>query len=415
MSSSAQPGAPSERAIVYLMAGVQFVNVLDFMMVNPLGPDLAESLAIPTSLLAAIAGTYTAAASLSGLASAFLLDRFDRRAALVLALVGLAIGTALGGFATGLASLLAARVVAGLFGGPATSLAFAIVADAIPSERRGWAMGVVMGGFAVASVLGVPVGLKLAQWGGFRLPFFGVGGLILVAAVAAWRILPRLDAHVARARAERRPLQALYGIVTKPVALASLSLTALTMMSGFILIPNIAAFAQFNLGFPREHLDRMYLLGGIASLVTTRLVGPLVDRFGSTRMALVGALMLVAVTWTGFVSGLGAPVLAVMTAFFVAMSFRGVSYNTLVSKVPLSHERARFQSVQSAVQHGASAAAAFVSSAILSELPDHRLVHVDRVAWIAIALSLGVPLVMLVVERTVHRRDAAAACEASVG
>ena len=40
----------TERAVVYLMAGVQFVNVLDFMMVNPLGPDLAESLAIPTSL-----------------------------------------------------------------------------------------------------------------------------------------------------------------------------------------------------------------------------------------------------------------------------------------------------------------------------------------------------------------------------
>lgn len=407
MSTEPQPGAPSERAIVYLMAGVQFVNVLDFMMVNPLGPDLAESLAIPTSLLAAIAGTYTAAASVSGLASAFLLDRFDRRAALVLALVGLALGTALGGFATDLTSLLAARVVAGIFGGPATSLAFAIVADAIPGERRGWAMGIVMGGFAVASVLGVPTGLKLAERGGFRLPFFGVGGLILVAAVAASRILPRLDAHVARARAERSPLQALYGIVKKPVALASLSLTALTMMSGFILIPNIAAFAQFNLGFPREHLDRMYLLGGLASLVTTRLVGPLVDRFGSTRMALVGALMLVAVTWTGFVSNLGAPVLVVMTAFFVAMSFRGVSYNTLVSKVPLPHERARFQSVQSAVQHGASAAAAFVSSALLSELPDHRLVHVDRVAWIAIALSLAVPVVMLIVERTVHRRDAA--------
>ena len=38
----APPAAASERLIVFLVGAVQFVNILDFMMVMPLGPDFAE-------------------------------------------------------------------------------------------------------------------------------------------------------------------------------------------------------------------------------------------------------------------------------------------------------------------------------------------------------------------------------------
>ena len=39
----------SERTLVFLVGAVQFINILDFMMVMPLGPDFAASLGIPTS------------------------------------------------------------------------------------------------------------------------------------------------------------------------------------------------------------------------------------------------------------------------------------------------------------------------------------------------------------------------------
>ena len=147
---------------------MQFVNILDFVMVMPLGPDFARALAIPASKLGYVGGAYTAAAAVPGLAGSFFLDRFDRRKALGVALLGLAAGTAAGGLATGFGTLLAARVLAGAFGGPATSLAFSIIADRVPAERRGNAVGGVMAAFSVASVLGVPMGLELAQRGGWR-------------------------------------------------------------------------------------------------------------------------------------------------------------------------------------------------------------------------------------------------------
>ena len=108
----------SERTIIFLFSSIQFINILDFMMVMPLGPDFAASLSIPLSHLGWIGGSYTAAAAISGMAAASFLDRFDRRKALAVAMLGLVIGTLMGGLATGLGSLIAARVVAGAFGGP---------------------------------------------------------------------------------------------------------------------------------------------------------------------------------------------------------------------------------------------------------------------------------------------------------
>ncbi|MBA1149574.1 MFS transporter, partial [Ectothiorhodospiraceae bacterium WFHF3C12] len=68
----------SERMVVLLVAAIQFVNIVDFMMVAPLGPDLAEGLGVATSRIGIIAGSYTFAAAAGSLAAAAWLDRLDR-------------------------------------------------------------------------------------------------------------------------------------------------------------------------------------------------------------------------------------------------------------------------------------------------------------------------------------------------
>ena len=153
----------SERLIVFLVGAVQFVNILDFMMVMPLGPDFARALGIPTSHLGLVGGSYTAAAAVAGLVGApsSTASIAARRSPSRCSASSSARPRARSRAAS--PSLVAARVVAGAFGGPATSLSLSIVADVVPPERRGRAMGAVMGAFSVASVLGVPAGLELAR------------------------------------------------------------------------------------------------------------------------------------------------------------------------------------------------------------------------------------------------------------
>jgi predicted MFS family arabinose efflux permease len=398
-----------ERKIVALLGAVQFVNVLDFMMVMPLGPDFAAGLGIATSKLGWIGGSYMAAASLSGIAGSFFLDRFDRKRALLWALAGLGVGTLLGGFATGFASLLAARIFAGLFGGPASSLTFSLAADVVPVERRGRAMSALMSAFAVASVLGVPAGLELARHGGWRSPFFGVGALALAVWIGALRRLPTMRDHLERARSER-PWAASRALLARKEVWLAYGCMAAAMVAGFSMIPNMATYLELNLGYPRESLGSLYLGGGLASFALMIAGGRLIDRVGAAvglGASLVGGLataLLIAVTYFGFaLEPTPLPILALFIGFMAAMGVRGVATTAVASRVPEPHERARFVSFMSVFQHAASAFGAFLSAAILVEGPGGRLLKMDRVAGISIAFSVFIVVFMVPLELRMNR------------
>jgi len=401
--SEMQP-ARRELTVVLLVAAVQFVNILDFMMVMPLGPDFAKALHIPSSELGTIGGSYTAAAAVAGLVGSLFLDRFDRRPALGIAMLGLVAGTAMGGFADSLSTLMASRMVAGAFGGPATSLSFSIVADVVPQERRGRAMGVVMAAFSVAQVFGVPAGLELARRFGWRAPFLVVAGIGALIAVSAVFLLPPLRGHL-EGRKELIPLSRL--AAQRNVRL-SWAMTFVVMAAGFVLIPNLSAYVQYNLGYPRARLGFLYFVAGLVSLVGLQLAGRVTDRFGSFRTGTAGSLLFSLTVLGGFVvTPPVIPVLGIFIAFMMAMSFRNVAYNTLTSKVPQPEERARFMSIQSAVQHTASALGAFLSARMLGARADGSLSGMDRVGIVAIALTLLLPLFLHAVESTVRKRAAA--------
>jgi predicted MFS family arabinose efflux permease len=397
----------SERALVFLVGAVQFVNVLDFMMVMPLGPDFAEALAIPTSQLGLVAGSYTAAAAMAGAVGASFLDRFDRRSALTVSMLGLGVATMAGGLAQGLATLMLARMLAGAFGGPATSLALSIVADVIPPERRGKAMGAVMGAFSVSAVLGVPAGLELARLGGWRLPFLAVGALGLLVTATAMLLMPPMRRHVEAAHHDRR---ALGPFLRDPTVILSLCGTLVITCAAFAIIPNMSAYVQHNLRYPRDRLWLPYMAGGLTSFAAMRAGGALVDRRGSTVMATLGSGLFAAIVLLELALELRLlPVLGLFVGFMLANSLRGVAMQSLASRVPRASERARFMSAQSVVQHLASALGASSSAHLLGERPDGSLVGMPAVALLSVTLSLCLPPLAAVVSRRVRRRERLAA------
>jgi len=410
-AADAPERARSEGLIVLLVGAIQFINILDFVIPLPMGPDLARGLGFGTNQIGLVGGAYTAAAAVSGLVGSFFLDRFDRRKVVAVAMTGLVMGTVAGGFARGLASLMAARILAGLFGGPATSVSLSIVADVVPVERRGAALSKVTAAFSVAQILGVPIALELGRRLGWRAPFFFTAGagVLVVGTAISW--LPPMRAHLQRGGHVpfEQAVREVKEILVRPVVQLSYLTTAVVMAGGFILIPNISAYVQDNLGYPRAMLWSLYASGGVASLVSMQLVGRLVDRYGAFRVALLGAGALSATVYVGFINyPAGFPIRAIYVAFMTSTAFRNVAYNTLVSRVPRPQWRARFMSLQSSVQHVSSALGASASSWILGATPPgQRLVHVDVVAEICVLLTLVLPLLMRAVENRVNARDRA--------
>jgi predicted MFS family arabinose efflux permease len=398
----------SERKILFLLGAVQFINVVDFMMVLPLGPDFASALGISTAQLGLVAGSYTLAAGAAGLIGSLFLDRFDRRKALFFVMMGLVVGTAAGGLARGLGSMLAARVLAGMFGGPASALALAIIADVVPPERRGKAMGAVAGAFAVASVVGVPAGLELAHWGGWRAPFFTVAALGLLVAAGAIALMPPMRKHL-DAGGRPLPTRPLRAFLVDPIVLMALATTAVLMMSTFSLISNLSAFLQFNLGFPRAHLEYLYMAGGVVSFFAMRVAGGQIDRRGAVTVASFGTVLALLGTVALFMVGRPpVPIVVLFAGLMVSNAVRVVSLNTLASRVPAPQERARFMSAQSAVQHIATSIGAIASTWVLVERPDRSLGGIPRLGAASLVLAGVMPLLLAAVARRLRVRDSAA-------
>jgi predicted MFS family arabinose efflux permease len=105
------------------------------------------------------------------------------------------------------------------------------------------------------------------------------------------------------------------------------------------------------------------------------------------------------------------PTTLIFVGFMVANAFRQVPINTLTTRVPRPEERARFLSLQSAVQHVGSASGAILSARMLRERPDHALVGMPEVALVAIALTAALPWLLRAVDAGVradeHARSAA--------
>jgi predicted MFS family arabinose efflux permease len=394
----------SERRMLLLISAVQFVNILDFMIVMPLGPDFARELHIPLSNMGFIGGSYTAAAALAGILAARFLDRFDRRSALAVVMLGLVAGTACAGFARGLAGLMAARVLAGAFGGPATSISLSIIADVVPAQRRGRAMGIVMSAFTLATVAGVPAALELARLGGWRTPFFGVAALGLVVAASAIFAMPRLRLHLATPGEALHPA-ALRDFLAQPAVLLSLLATVSVMMAAYAIVPNISAYVQGNRGYPRDELGTLFFAGGSVSFVAMRVMGGYIDRLGATAMSALGTVLFASVLGSAFVYEWELPVTLIYVGFMTSMAFRNITLTTLTTRVPLPHERARFLSLQSAAQHLAAAAGAMISAQLLRERPNHSLAGMPRVATLSIALSVFLPGLLWLVEKQLQARE----------
>ncbi|MEK6734515.1 MAG: MFS transporter, partial [Pseudomonadota bacterium] len=194
---------PRELIIILILFLVQFIDVLDFMIVMPLGPDFAIDLRIPHSRLGLLASSYTLAAAFAGILSSTIVDKYERKRLFIFTLIGLILANIFSANAWNFNSLLFSRFLAGVFGGPMTSICFAIVADLFEDKRRGAVMGKIMSGFSFAAILGVPIGLKLSTNFGWSFSFYTVALLGVVTCILIFFYMPEITEHLESAKTNK--------------------------------------------------------------------------------------------------------------------------------------------------------------------------------------------------------------------
>src|SRR5690606_27790643 len=113
--------------------------------------------------------------------------------------------------------------------------------------RRGRAMGTVMASFSVASVLGIPIGLAIADLISWHWTFFFIAAVGFFIAVAGYKILPNQPVTNERHSA-LEVLRRFLLLLKNKDYLRAYGLILMIAMSMFLLIPFLSPYAVKNMG-----------------------------------------------------------------------------------------------------------------------------------------------------------------------
>lgn len=380
-----------ERIILLLLAALNFTHILDFMIMMPLGNYLMPYFNISSQQFSMLVAAYTFSAGISGFLAAFFVDKYDRKQVLLLAYVGFLIGTLCCAISPTYSLLLISRVVAGIFGGLIGAQVLSIVADLIPYERRGTAMGVIMAAFSVASVFGVPFSLYLANIFNWHGPFFFVAGLGIILIPFLMKYLPKMDTHIKLAGGEKvGPLRLIKDIAQDKNQMLALALSATIMLGHFMIIPFLNPFMEFNKGFSKVQTPMIYMVGGALTLVSSPFLGKLADKIGKHRlfvmMALITTIPIALVT--NLPDFPFYQVLCITGFWFVVSTGRMIPAQAMVSNVVSSERRGSFMSINSSVQQIFVGLASVISGLIVVKRTDNVILNYDITGYISIAITL---------------------------
>lgn len=379
-----------QKLVIFLLAITQFTVILDFMVMSPLGDMLMKSMNLKPSAFGVAVSAYAISAGISGLLTAGFADKFDRKKLLLFFYIGFIAGSVFCGLAHTYIELVAARIITGLFGGVIGSISMAIVTDLFALQQRGRVMGFMQMGFGASQVLGIPIGLYLANLWGWESPFLMVGGMAILIALAIMLKMKPVDKHLA-IQHDRSVLTHLWNTLKRREYRVGFMATALLSIGGFMMMPFGSAFAINNLGITNAQLPILFMISGISSLIVMPLVGRLSDKISRFKLYAIAA------TWTMIMcviyTNLSVTPFWIVVAFNVLMMAgvltRMIPASALTSAIPDMEDRGAFMSVNSSLQQIAGGIAATIGGMIvLQPTKFSPLQNYDVVGYVIVGITI---------------------------
>jgi MFS transporter, DHA1 family, inner membrane transport protein len=327
-------GILTPRQEVQLLAVLGTSMFIVFTSGNMLAPLLLElagefhtSVGTVGQLTAASAIPWAVLAPLMGALS----DRHGRRPVMAIGLALLGLSIVAQSQAQDYTSLFLLRVIGGIGGATTGPNAMAAPADYFPPSRRGRAMGILMAGMSLSTVIGVPLVAVSAAQLGWRWVFVGVGVLLLILAAAVWMLLPRTG----KPAGHGGYLAGFATVLNNRVTLMLLLANLMERCSFIAVTTYLASFLMLSYSFGLQEIAPV--LSGIAAgtLLGSVVGGRLADR-GKQRTQYSVLLTLSALlAYPLFASTPGVVPTAILAASFgVVGSLARPAWLFLITRVP---------------------------------------------------------------------------------
>lgn len=411
-TATTQAAAPAKQKftgyeifIIAVLAFLQFTIILDFMVMAPLGDILMKELSIGASEFGYVVSAYAFTAGISGFFTAGFADKFDRKKLLMFFYVGFLGGTLLCGIANTYQFLLFARIVTGIFGGVVGSIAMAIVTDLFSIQQRGRVMGFIQMSFAGSMVLGLPIGLYLANHFDWHAPFLLIVGIAAVVGVIIMMKMKPVVGHL-DAKTEKDPLTHLINTMKSKLYRRAFLTTSLLSIGGFLMMPFTTRFLTKTVLIDPKDLQWIYLVTGIASMIVMPLIGKLSDKIGKLRMFFVGSALAIVVVCV-YVNLGPTPLWVIMVInalMFAAIMSRMIPSMALMSGIPKGHDRGAFMAINSCFQQIAGGIAAAIGGWIVVVQADETLRNFDMVGYLGCGIMVVCAGLMVTINKKVQAK-----------
>ena len=247
-------------SILCLALAAFIFNTTEFVPVGLL-PNIAESFSMDVAHAGLLLTIYAWAVSLLSLPLTVLTAKMERRKLLIF-LFCLFIGShILAGFAWSFYSLMVARIgiacAHAVFWAITTPLAVRLA----PNGKKAKAMGFIVVGTSMATVLGIPIGTMIGQLVGWRVTFLCIGFIAFCVMASLLYLLPAVPSM------NTISLKAIPEVLQRPVLLNIYLLTAIIITGHFTAYTYITPFMLNVGGFSEQIVVSLLLAVGFSGMI----------------------------------------------------------------------------------------------------------------------------------------------------
>jgi predicted MFS family arabinose efflux permease len=309
---------------IFILAIGTFVIGTEGFKIAGLLPALARDLHTSVSAAGQLVTAFSIAYALGSPVLTTLTGLAERRKLLTYALFIFALGNILCGLAPNYGLILVGRIVAAAGAGLFTPAANHSASILAAPGKRGQALSIVIGGMTVALVLGVPLGNWIASVFDWKMTFWFVGIIALVATVCIRLFFPAISAPASVTLAER------LSFLKNSTILTALSIT-LAWAFGIYVVYTYIGDIFGRVGAGENAITVMLLISGIASFLGVNFGGFAADRYGPARTIVLALLLLmVAVVTLSFFKSVAFGIAAMALWGFAGFTFNPAQQHRLI-------------------------------------------------------------------------------------
>jgi len=265
-------------------------------------------------------------AAIAGPAMTIGAGKFDRRI-LVLALIALLVlSNAISALAPNFTIILLARVFFGISLGGFWTIAVTLGGRLVPRASMARATTIITAGISIATVLGIPTGVLIADHAGWRMAFAAVGGAALLAGLVQFFVLPSLPAPPAPG------LRQLTNLLHHADARLGLATIAFVIAGHFAAYTYVTPFVKENTSISAASLSTLLLAYGAVGIAGNFAGGAGAARNLRITVTSVVSLLAASIFLLPFFRGNEAAIITLLLAWGLAFGALPISLQLWVFK-----------------------------------------------------------------------------------